>query len=138
MYNRRDFNDALRASFEAFAYSMWHTLFSTNILPSPLCATQCMKKHVKMMKKVIDVIPDWYQTQNNNLYWPSMLFWFQPIWFRFILSRDITFEFGYEIKEKYSFRGCPFYLSRKMLLYQPEFRKQKIYLLFLRQKAKSK
>ena len=34
--------------------------------------------------------------------------WFQPIWFRFILSRDITFGFGYEIKEKYSFRGCPF------------------------------
>ena len=26
----------------------------------------------------------------------------------FILSRDIIFGFGYEIKEKYSFRGCPF------------------------------
>ena len=87
---------------------------------TPLCATQCMKKcHVKMMKKVIDVILDWYQTQNNNLYWPSMLFFGeQPLWFWVhIIEGHYLFGFGYEIKEKYSFRGCPFHLSRKMLLY---------------------
>ena len=79
-----------------------------------------MKKcHVKMMKKVIDVILDWYQTQNNNLYWPSMLFFGeQPLWFWVhIIEGHYLFGFGYEIKEKYSFRGCPFHLSQKMLLY---------------------